>query len=322
MRTMLAAATGVTEGILNVRKERGVTSHDVVALVRRIVGGKVGHAGTLDPEATGVLPLLLGPATRVAEYLTHWEKEYRAVLRLGTSTDTQDATGIVLTTCSLDRLSEETVRQTVRRFEGPLLQTPPMYSAVKVKGTPLYKAARSGRTVHREARAIHVRQLDFLDMKGADVSLHIRCSKGTYVRTLCADIGEALGVGGHLLELERTRAGPLDVTHSHTVAEIASMAREGRLSEILLSIDEALTGMACVQVTAAAARQARHGVPVPPTEIREISTPEAADPSGGQIVRVKDPDGRLIGLGKAPAQSDPALRLVKVLARPDVGPGV
>lgn len=318
---MLAAATGVTEGVLNVRKERGATSHDVVAIVRRIVGGRVGHAGTLDPEATGVLPLLLGPATRVAEYLTHWDKEYRAVLRLGISTDTQDATGAVLAARSPDRVSEAMVRQAVRRFEGPLLQTPPMYSAVKVKGTPLYKTARSGRTVHRDARAIHVRQIDVLGMKGADVSLHIRCSKGTYVRTLCADIGEVLGVGGHLLELERTRAGPLDVAQSRTVAEIASLAREGRLSELLLSIDEALSGMACVQVTAAAARQALHGVPVPRAEIMEIRPPDTADPSEGQIVRVKDPKGRLIGLGKAPAPSDPALRLVKVLARPEA-PGV
>src|SRR5512138_3344981 len=187
--THMSRLTAVVEGVLVVNKEAGWTSHDVVAKVRGLLGGiKVGHAGTLDPAATGVLPMLIGRATRVAEYLVDWDKEYRAVLRLGETTDTQDATGKTLVQADPSVVREEALRDVVGRFRGSQRQVPPMYSAVKVGGRPIYKAARAGETVERADRPIIVHELDILAVDGPDVTLRVVCSKGTYIRTLCADI--------------------------------------------------------------------------------------------------------------------------------------
>ena len=202
VETSASRGTVVGDGVLNVSKPFGWTSHDVVAKIRSLLRGvKVGHAGTLDPAATGVLPVLIGRGTRIAEYLLDWVKEYRVVLRLGETTDTQDATGTVLSRCSVEDLTDERIREAIARFLGTGKQVPPMYSAVKVAGVPLYKSARAGRTVARETREVQVYELDVLGIRGAEVDLRVVCSKGTYVRTLCADIGEALGVGGHLHSL-------------------------------------------------------------------------------------------------------------------------
>jgi len=206
------------EGILVVKKEVGWTSHDVVAKVRSLLGGiKVGHAGTLDPAATGVLPVLIGRATRVAEYLVDWDKEYCAILRLGETTDTQDATGTVVAQFDTSEVDNQALHDVVAQFRGPQQQLPPMYSAVKVGGQPLYKAARAGKTVERQERAIVIHELKILAVDGRDVTLSVVCSKGTYIRTLCDDIGQALGVGGHLLALERRRVGPLSIDQALTI---------------------------------------------------------------------------------------------------------
>ena len=200
----LAQSCAVVDGVLIIKKEAGWTSHDVVAKIRHLLGGvKVGHAGTLDPAATGVLPVLIGRGTRIAEYLVEWDKEYRAVLRLGETTDTQDATGTVLARHTTDSVTPEAIHEVVGRFHGPIEQVPPMYSAVKVGGVPLYKSARAGKTIARDARTIVIHTLEVEAIHERDVTLRIVCSKGTYVRTLCADIGEALGVGGHMLALEQ-----------------------------------------------------------------------------------------------------------------------
>ncbi len=314
--TGAVAGLAVGDGVLTVNKPMGCTSHDVVATLRRLLrGSKIGHAGTLDPAATGVLPVLLGRATRIAEYLIDWDKEYRAVLRLGESTDTQDATGRVLASASTVHLTEAVVRDTVARFQGRLTQVPPMYSAVKVGGVPLYKAARAGRTVERAAREVTVHRIDVVEIKGRDVSLHIECSKGTYVRTLCADIGEALGVGGHLLTLERRRVGPLTLDHALTVDEIGARLLLDGLGTALMPLDEALRTLPALVVEAGAAARALHGVPVPAA---------AAQPEGaagalreGQTVRLKDTAGVLIGLGRVPAAGGPGtdkvVRVLKVL---------
>lgn len=292
----------LSEGLLNIRKERGYTSHDVVARLRRLLGGcKVGHAGTLDPEATGVLPVLVGKATRVAEYLFQWDKEYRTVMRLGESTDTQDATGTVLETQSVERVTEEMVRQVVSRFVGSLLQVPPMYSAVKVGGVALYKRARAGHTIEREARSITVHRIELLGIEGRDVTLDIACSKGTYIRTLCAEIGTGVGVGGHMVALERRRVGPLRLDEARTVDDIGALVSQGRLGEALLSIDEALKDMPCLVVQAPDSVRILHGVPFPLSAILDIEAPGVAPLQEGQIVRLKDPTGRLLGLGRIPA---------------------
>ena len=183
----------IDDGVLNIRKEAGWTSHDVVARLRRSLRGvKVGHAGTLDPAATGVLPVLVGRGTRIAEYLLDWDKEYRAVLRLGETTDTLDATGAVLDRRSTVGLSDETILAAICRFKGRIQQVPPMYSAVKIGGVPLYQTAREGRVVDRVARVVTISHIEVDRIDGADISIRVVCSKGTYIRTLCADIGQVL----------------------------------------------------------------------------------------------------------------------------------
>src|SRR6185295_9364390 len=152
----------------------------------------------------------------IAEYLVEWDKEYRAVLRLGESTDTQDATGTVLARHPTDSVTPEAIHEVVGRFHGPIEQVPPMYSAVKIDGVPLYRSARAGKTIARDARTVVIHELDVLEVAGRDVTMRVRCSKGTYIRTLCADIGHALGVGGHLRTLERTRVGPLTLDRALT----------------------------------------------------------------------------------------------------------
>ena len=255
--------THVGDGVLIVKKEIGWTSHDVVAKVRGLLGGaKVGHAGTLDPAATGVLPLLIGKATRVAEYLVGWDKEYRAVLRLGETTDTQDATGTVLQRVETTGVSLEILDGVVARFRGPQKQVPPMYSAVKVAGRPLYKSARAGETVDRAERDIVIHELEVTAIDGRDIGLRVVCSKGTYIRTLCADMGQALGVGGHLLSLERTRVGSLAVEQGLTVEQLAAHVTVGSIGAVLLTLDQVLAQLPLVTVTAEQAVRVLHGTPV------------------------------------------------------------
>ena len=290
------------DGVLNIRKEAGWTSHDVVAKVRRCIGGgRVGHAGTLDPAAVGVLPLLVGKATRIAEYLVHWDKEYVAVLRLGETTNTQDATGTILTVRSTQPLTEAAIRSVVGRFRGQLRQIPPMYSAVKVAGVPLYKAARAGRTVRREARDVIVHELDVLSIVGRDVTLRVSCSKGTYIRTLCADIGEALGVGGHLLQLTRTRVGPLSLGEALPVEDVCERLLQAGSMDLLAAglvpIDHALVNLSAVTLTNAAATRVRHGVPV---GADGLVPPQTHPLHAGDSVRLKDTAGRLLALGRVP----------------------
>jgi tRNA pseudouridine55 synthase len=290
----------VGDGVLNVRKAAGWTSHDVVAKLRSVLHGpRIGHAGTLDPSATGVLPVLVGKATRIAEYLQEWDKEYRAVLRLGETTDTLDASGTILMRRSAETVTEAAVRSAVARFEGRTTQIPPMYSAVKVAGVPLYKSARAGKTIPRGPRDVTIHRLEILGISGPDVSLHVGCSKGTYVRTLCADIGEALGVGGHLLTLDRVRVGPLRTEGALTVEEIIGKAEAGSLQEVLLSLDDALAGLPALQIEAAAAGRARHGVPVPLSSVQR--TADLSILRGDETVRLKEASGRLIALGAMPA---------------------
>jgi tRNA pseudouridine55 synthase len=315
----LAQSCAIADGVLTIKKETGWTSHDVVAKVRHLLGGvKVGHAGTLDPAATGVLPLLIGRGTRIAEYLVEWDKEYRAVLRLGETTDTQDATGTVLTSRVADQVTPEAIHEAVRRFRGPVEQVPPMYSAVKIAGVPLYKSARAGKTIARDARTIVIHTLEVLAIEGRDVTLRIVCSKGTYVRTLCADIGEALGVGGHMLTLERRRVGPLTIDRALTVEEVVTHHALGRLGDDLLSLDRALDRFAIAVVDAQTADRVRHGAPVPAAKI--LRWEGAVD--GGCVpnasIRIRDTDGHLVAIGKWPDNLRDVLKVEKVLSDQDV----
>jgi tRNA pseudouridine55 synthase len=272
---------------------------------------RIGHAGTLDPEAKGVLPVLVGKATRIAEYLLVWDKEYRAVLRLGETTDTLDAGGRLLEVRDATGLTEARIRDVLPGFQGTLLQTPPMYSAVKVGGRPLYKAARAGLTVAREPREVVIHELHCEQIVGRDVWLRVVCAKGTYVRALCADIGEALGVGGHLRSLERTRVGPLRVEDSATVEEIGSRMTRGEWPGALLSLDEALAHLPSVTVTDAACGKVRHGIPLAGVDLLD----DAAVPRtgrGGEPVRVKDESGRVLAIGRMPETPSGVVVLRKV----------
>lgn len=287
----------------------GWTSHDVVAKLRGLLGvPRVGHGGTLDPAATGVLPVLVGKATRIVEYLLDWDKEYRAVMRLGETTETQDATGRMIAWRATSGLTSERIRAAVSQFQGRVAQLPPMYSAVKVGGVPLYRAARAGRTVERGSRVVTVHQIEVVSLAGADVELRVVCSKGTYIRTLCADIGEVLGVGGHLLALERVRVGPLQVKQALSLGEIRSKLTQDRLAEHLLSVDEALQTFPTVVATELAAIRVRHGAPISRQDLLDHLGTDLTALSAGQLVRVKDSAGRFLALGIVSDGAEPRNR--------------
>jgi tRNA pseudouridine55 synthase len=315
----LAQSCAVVDGVLIIKKEAGWTSHDVVAKVRHLLGGvKVGHAGTLDPAATGVLPLLIGRGTRIAEYLVEWDKEYRAVLRLGETTDTQDATGTVLARHTTDSVTPEAIHEVVGRFHGPIEQVPPMYSAVKIAGVPLYKSARAGKTIARDARTIVIHTLEVEAIQEQDVTLRIVCSKGTYVRTLCADIGAALGVGGHMLALERKRVGHLTIDQALTVEEVIACHALGQLGEELISMDRALGHLEIAVVHEQTADRVRHGAPVPASKILRWEGATDAENRLHRPVRIHDTDGCLVAIGKCSDNSGNALKVEKVLIDQDV----
>lgn len=230
-------------GIIPINKPQGFTSHDVVGKMRRILGiRKIGHAGTLDPMATGVLILLVGKATRLSDILIGSDKRYRAVLRLGVATDTQDITGKVLTEKPVFANARQ-VKEILPRFTGEIRQTPPMYSALKVKGQALYKMARRGKEIERKQRSVHIHALELVQADPArhEYTLDVCCSKGTYIRTLCADIGDALGCGGTMASLKRMQACGFAIEDCITLDECEQLAQMGEIAQILVKPDACLT---------------------------------------------------------------------------------
>jgi tRNA pseudouridine55 synthase len=237
-------------GIINVYKEKGYTSHDVVAKLRGILKQKkIGHTGTLDPDAEGVLPVCLGNATKLCDILTDRSKTYQAVLLLGTTTDTQDITGTVLSEKPVTA-GEEEIRQAIMSFQGYYDQIPPMYSALKIGGKRLYELAREGIEVPREARKVEIHSIEIEDLNvlTGQAILTVDCSKGTYIRTLCHDIGEQLGCGGCMKSLLRTRAGEFQMNKSLKISEIADKINEGNLDEYIRKADEMFAGYPSVNV--------------------------------------------------------------------------
>ena len=224
-------------GILNIYKEKGYTSHDVVARLRGIVGQKkIGHTGTLDPEAEGVLPVCLGRATKVCDILTDKDKTYETVLLLGIVTDTQDTTGQILENHPVTAATNE-IRKCIMGFVGEYDQIPPMYSALKVGGKKLYELAREGKTVERKSRRVMIRDIRIKEIKLPRIRMEVDCSKGTYIRTLCHDIGGRLGCGGCMEELLRTRVGRFSLEESLKLDEVEQIVRDGRMEEILIPTD-------------------------------------------------------------------------------------
>ena len=228
------------DGIINIYKEKGYTSHDVVAKLRGILKQKkIGHTGTLDPDAEGVLPVCLGKATRLCEFLTDKVKTYETVMRLGITTDTQDISGTVLKEQEVT-VSEQQIRDIASSMVGDSMQIPPMYSAIKVNGKKLYELAREGVEIERKARPITVYELEILAIDFPYVSMRITCSKGTYIRTICHDIGEKAGCGACMAKLTRTKVSCFEIKDSITLAKVEELRDNGTLPEHVVSVETML----------------------------------------------------------------------------------
>ena len=227
------------DGILNINKPKGMTSHDVVSVVRRIIGEKrVGHTGTLDPIATGVLLICIGKATSIAGLLTRCRKTYVADMGLGKKTDTQDITGSVVALCSNCSIDEEKVTKAFLKFTGDIEQVPPMYSALKYKGERLYKLARRGVVVERKARKIHIYYLKLIAANNEVIKFEVESSPGTYIRTLCEQIGDELGCNGHLVELQRTGIGDFKLTDAVPLEDLSVLYKDGGLNDVLIPLNK------------------------------------------------------------------------------------
>lgn len=279
-------------GIINVYKEKGYTSHDVVAKLRGIVGQrKIGHTGTLDPDAEGVLPVCLGRATKLCDMLTDKNKTYEAVLLFGKTTDTQDITGRVLEEQDTSLLTEEKVKDCIQGYIGEYEQLPPMYSAVKVNGRKLYELARKGIEVERKKRKVRIFDIKISKIDLPRVHMEVKCSKGTYIRTLCHDIGQTAGTGACMEALKRTRVSCFEVEESLTLSRIEEYKNTGKLMDYVIPIDAMFSELPELVVTGEHAALAYNGNPLRP----EYMT-EEKDFEDGQAVRVYDKEMQFIGI--------------------------
>ncbi len=280
-------------GILIFDKPQDFTSHDVVAKLRGILRQKkIGHAGTLDPMATGVLVILLGNATRASDYASARTKEYVAGLKLGITTDTQDTTGNVLTECE-HNVTRQVLEQKLTEFLGTQAQLPPMYSAVSVGGTRLYKLARQGVEIERQSRDIEIEEIELLGETDGAFDLRIVCSKGTYIRTLCHDIGASLGCGGCMSSLRRTAIGGFRVEDALDFDKVKQLHEEGRLEKVLFPTDSAFDDMPSVYLNEKGVSRAVNGAFISADEINDGSIPDT-----DVLCRVYDTKGDFIMLGR------------------------
>ena len=301
-------------GILNIYKEKGYTSHDVVAKLRGIVRQKrIGHTGTLDPDAEGVLPVCLGKATSLCGMLTDQSKIYETVLLLGKVTDTQDLTGRVLEERETQGLTEEEVRSCIAGFAGDYEQLPPMYSALKVNGKKLYELARQGIEVERKKRKVRIHEISIQEISLPRVRMKVHCSKGTYIRTLCHDIGRKLGCGGCMESLLRIRAGCFELSDCVRLGDVEAACAAGNLDKILRPADWVFEHLRAVEILEPYRNLAYNGNPFSLRQMEEIqkageqkpeedqaSRMESGDGesrfSEGEQVRVYDAKGRFIGI--------------------------
>ncbi len=285
----------MNSGIINVYKEAGFTSFDVVAKLRGILKiKKIGHTGTLDPDATGVLPVCVGKATKLCDMLTDKDKVYECVMLLGVETDTYDMSGKILNRSSV-LSTEEEVKVAINSFVGDIMQVPPMYSALKVNGKKLYELAREGKEIERKARPVTIFSIDILDVKLPEVSIRIHCSKGTYIRSLCHDVGEVLGCGCAMKSLVRTRVSQFDISDAKTLDEIEKIAKNGNIDGIMIGISQIFADMDTVFVipTEEAIKHAVNGAKIPPTEVFAEAISEFCE---GDRYRLFLPDNRFLGI--------------------------
>ncbi|MCL2397151.1 MAG: tRNA pseudouridine(55) synthase TruB [Defluviitaleaceae bacterium] len=250
-------------GIVNIHKEKGYTSHDVVNIVRRITKCKAGHTGTLDPNATGVLPVCLGRATKIADYIMADDKEYVAQVIFGAATDTQDTTGEIVDRKPVD-VDMHKVYNVLPQFVGQITQIPPMYSAIKVDGKKLYEYARQGTEIERKARHITIHAIEVLaEHLPESIRIRVACSKGTYIRTLCTDLGAALGTAAHMGELVRTKSGGFCLENSITLAQLEELTVAGQLQQNVISIESALAHFPKINISSHADKWLKNGNKIP-----------------------------------------------------------
>lgn len=272
-------------GLLNIHKPVGPSSHAVVAAVRRLTGiRKIGHAGTLDPKASGVLVLCLGPATRLSEYAMRSTKQYRASVRLGITTDTYDSEGEIIAERPVGDLNASDIEAALTPFFGAFDQVPPMYSAIKQDGKRLYELARRGKDVERPARRVTIDRIDLVELALPDIVLDVTCSPGTYIRSLAYDLGEALGTGAYLTGLVRRASGSFHIDDAVQLQDFEAAAQAGDWQKYLVPPDQAVLGMTPVQLDAEGAERIRNGNPVP------------AEPGAMGDGRAYAPDSTLVAL--------------------------
>ena len=282
------------DGILVLDKPEGMSSNRALQVAKRLYGAaKAGHTGSLDPLATGVLPLCFGEATKFSQFLLDADKAYQSTFVLGVATDTGDAEGQVLQTCDTAAMTESQVAAALQAFRGEIEQTPPMYSAIKHQGQPLYKLARQGVEVERKARTVVIQQLELLAFRGgsrAEVDIYLECSKGTYVRSIAEDLGRALGCGAHVTSLRRSKAGPFSLADSVSLTTLEALkanGREAQMDALLLPADAAVKALPLVKLSESGGFYMRQG--------QAIQVPNA--PCGG-MVRVALDSGEFLGVGE------------------------
>lgn len=276
------------DGILNLNKATGMTSHDVVAKIRKLLKQKrVGHAGTLDPAACGVLPICVGQGTRVAEYLSESGKAYQAEIIFGIVTDTYDREGVILRTADTSNLTLAQVEEACLHFLGPQMQFPPRYSAIKLQGQPAYKRVRAGEEITLEPRSVAFYQLQVLAWKPPQLTLAIDCSKGTYIRSLAYDLGEYLGCGAYLAALMRTRSGPFSLADSITLEQLSDVLARGTPKDVLFPPDSVLQQYPELQLDATTVEHVLHG--------NAFHYDEPRDPSM-KLARVYDAAGHFLAI--------------------------
>jgi tRNA pseudouridine55 synthase len=287
-------------GLLIVDKPAGISSAKVVARVKALLKAKkVGHTGTLDPFATGVLVCCINRATKLARFFLRCNKKYEAVLRLGIETDTQDPTGNITRVCNPGKFSEETIKSVFKRYEGTLTQVPPVYSALKYKGIPLYKLARRDEPVQKPARKISVIDLEIRDIQLPTIRFEVSCSAGTYIRTLCADIGAALGCGGHLKTLRRIESSGFTIKQAITLEELEDLARTNQSSGRIIGMSDALKHFPEHTADHMLEQKIKHGQILTKNDI----VSETVNPSGG-FMKIVDAEKQLIAVLKHAGDRD------------------
>lgn len=289
------------EGVLNLNKSGGMTSHDVVDEVRRILKvRRVGHTGTLDPQATGVLPICVGNATKIARFLTAADKDYLITMRLGVQTDTMDAEGKILAENTEIPQDREKVEAVLAQFRGQIQQIPPLFSAKKHQGERLYRLARRGEVVERGPITVKVYELELISFDPPFVRLRVFCSKGTYARALCDDIGKELRCGGHLHSLVRLKAGQFRLEEAITLSRLQEIQEQGKLTEVLLPIEQALDHLPAVRVLPDSSRSVLHGASIALQDV--VNLPSGL--SEGSTVRVLGLRRKLLSLAELTVNTD------------------